>query len=264
MSRHDPDDLMSDREGATPWSSMDDADRRRFVRSHARRLRDSPPDQIVAWAVKQFGDHLGFMTSLGFGGLVLIDLLRRRLPVVHACFVDTGAHFDETLELLERVRTWSESDGSGRVCFTVLRPTVSSESLIKLAGSPPWQHSPDVCCRLRKVEPMRAVLPTREAWMSALRREQGGSRMTTEVVRLDAGGAPRIHPLAFWRSAQCWDYIRSRGIPYNPLHDCGYSSVGCVHCTVPVIAGEGERTGRWVATDKTECGLHTLAPEPGA
>lgn len=232
------------------------AERAGNVAIAAGALRGREPGGVVAWAVETFGAGLGFTTGLGFGGVVLLDLLRRRQSLVEAFFIDTGNHFDETLELLHRLEAWGEDGSGGRVRFTVLRPEVSAERVAELAGSPPWQADPDLCCRLRKIEPMERVLATRDAWLSALRRDQGGARAAVEAVRLDARGVLKIHPLAGWTAERCWEHIRANRLPYNPLHDCGYRSVGCVHCTVPVGAAEAERAGRWAGRGKTECGLH--------
>ncbi len=231
-------------------------ERARHAALAARMLDGREPDEIVAWAAATFGARLGFTTGLGFGGVVLLDLLRRHMPVVEVFFIDTGNHFDETLELLHRLEAWGEGPGGGRVRFTMVRSHRSDEEVVRLAGSPPWLANPDLCCRLRKVEPMERVTPTRDAWLSALRRDQGGSRAAVDVVRIDARGVLKIHPLARWTADRCWQHIRTHGLPYNPLHDCGYRSVGCVHCTVPVGTGEQERAGRWAGTGKTECGLH--------
>ena len=223
----------------------------------ARLLDGQEPGEVIAWATGTFGARLGFTTALGYGGIVLLDLLRRRLPLVEAHFIDTGHHFDETIELLRRIEAWSGADGAGRIRFIILRADVSDEEVVRAAGSPPWKANPDLCCRLRKVEPFQRIIHTRDAWLSAMRRDQADSRARIDVVRLDRRGILKIHPLADWTAARCWDYIRAHGLPYNPLHDCGYPSVGCTHCTVPVYTGEHERAGLWASIAKTECGLHT-------
>ncbi|MFG0284871.1 MAG: phosphoadenylyl-sulfate reductase [Phycisphaerales bacterium JB039] len=233
------------------------AQRAARVAEAARQLEGREPGEIIDWALGIFGAGLGFTTALGYGGIVLLDLLRRRTGLVEAHFIDTGHHFDETIELLGRIEAWSDAAGAGRIRFIILRPEVSDEDVVRAAGSPPWKVNPDVCCRLRKVEPLQRIIHTRDAWLSALRRDQAQSRAQIDVVRLDGRGVLKIHPLAGWTARQCWDYIGAHGLPYNPLHDCGYPSVGCTHCTVPVYAGEHERTGRWASIGKTECGLHT-------
>ncbi len=231
----------------------DHPDRARHVARAAAALAGREPADVIDWAAATFADRLGVTTGLGYSGVVLLDLLLRRLPSVEACFIDTGCHFDETIDLLRRLERW----GGGRLRFNVLRTALTDEQIRARAGAPPWRADPDLCCRLRKVEPMERVVATRDAWCSALRRDQGPSRTSLAPVRLDARGVLRIHPLAAWSAERCWAHIRARSLPYNPLHDCGYPSVGCIHCTVPVHTGEHERTGRWASTPKTECGLHT-------
>lgn len=232
-------------------------DRSRHAARAARLLEGREPDDIVAWSIDTFGHRLGFTTALGYAGIVLLDLLRRRLALVEAHFIDTRCHFDETIDLLRRLEAWGEATPGGRVRFITLQSHLSDEQIAERAGAPPWQSNPDLCCRLRKVEPLARVLPTRDAWLSALRRDQSGSRASIEPVQLDTRGTLKIHPLATWTAAQCWDHIHANNIPYNPLHDCGYPSIGCMHCTVPIHTGEHERAGRWAGTGKTECGIHT-------
>jgi phosphoadenosine phosphosulfate reductase len=134
----------------------------------------------------------------------------------------------------------------------------------RLFGPELWRRDPDACCRLRKVEPMRAALAGVDVWVTGLTRSQSASRATLEVVAWDwQYQLVKVNPLATWTRAQVYDYVRRREVPYNELHERGYPSIGCTHCTVAVPGnelGEYSREGRWTGEHKTECGLHRITP----
>ncbi len=211
-------------------------------------LREAAPEAILAWAVRTFGERLVLTLSFGGPGVALAHMLRQleaRVPVV---FLDTRMLFPETYAFRDEF--------AARYGLTVL--TASPEE----DPGPLYRTDPDACCRIRKVEPMRRVLARYDAWVSALRRDQSAARAGTEVVEHDVvDGRPlvRIHPLAFWSRAQVWDYLVRHGVPYHPLLDRGYTSLGCWPCTRSTAAGEDERAGRWSGRAKTECGLHTFS-----
>ena len=120
-----------------------------------------------------------------------------------------------------------------------------------------WERQPDVCCQLRKVEPLREMLSGLRAWITAIRREQTPARADARVVERDRKfDVVKINPLAGWSSRDVWRYIKEHDVPYSPLYDLGYSSIGCRPCTTLVQIGETERAGRWRGFTKTECGLH--------
>jgi len=124
-------------------------------------------------------------------------------------------------------------------------------------GEKLWERDPDLCCRLRKVEPLKEMLTGLQAWVTAIRREQSVTRANTKVVERDAKfGLIKINPLAVWSKRDVWRYILEHNVPYNPLYDLGYSSIGCTPCTTPVQINEDQRAGRWRGFQKTECGLH--------
>jgi phosphoadenosine phosphosulfate reductase len=167
-------------------------------------------------------------------------------------FLDTGYLFEETLAF--------RRDFAARYGLNVIDVQPEHDP------GPLYLTDPDRCCSIRKVEPMARVLPGYDAWASAIRRDQGASRAHTEVVEYhEADGHPlvRVHPLAYWERADVWRYILERGVPYNPLLDAGYSSLGCWPCTRKTGTGEAERAGRWSGTAKTECGLHTSLRSAG-
>ncbi len=221
------------------------------VEEAAAALDGKSVDEILDWAFGVFGDRLGMMTALGYSGIILLDFLRKRKPDMEIFTIDTGHLFQETIELRDRLeREWG-------IRFRVLEPVTTMEQLVELVGPDPWTLNPDLCCHYRKVEPLLRVIHERDAWLSAIRRDQSISRADADVVEMDGRGVIKVQPLVAWTFDRAWDYIRSNNIPYNPLHDQGYPSVGCVHCTSPVKPGEHERAGRWNSQPKLECGIHT-------
>jgi phosphoadenosine phosphosulfate reductase len=221
------------------------------VEEAATTLEGKSIDEILGWAFATFGDRLGFMTALGYSGLILMDFVRRHRPDMEIFTIDTGHLFPETIELRERLaREWG-------IRFTILRPLMTMEQLEQIVGPNPWSVNPDLCCHYMKVEPLLRVIHTRDAWLSAVRRDQSSTRADSDVVEMDGRGVIKIQPMVSWTFEQAWDYIRSHKVPYSPLHDRGYPSVGCVHCTSPVKPGEHERSGRWNSQPKLECGIHT-------
>lgn len=234
---------------------LDDA-RLRWAGEWAARLEHASIDAILTWALETFGDRLGCTTALGYSGLVMLDHLRRLAPDLEIHFIDTRQHFPETLALRDRL-----ADEWG-IRITTLETRFGEAELEDMLGPDPWRTNPDVCCTFRKVLPLLEILPRRDAWLGALRRDQSPTRSRIEVVEVDGRGTLKVQPLAGWTRERCWDYLRERGLPWNPLHDQHYPSVGCTHCTAPVRPGEHERAGRWNSMPKLECGLNLpSAPE---
>lgn len=207
-------------------------------------------EHILCWAFEHFGDQVGMMTALGYSGVVLMDHVRKIRPGFEVVFVDTGFHFPQTLAFLEDLQQRWELN------FNVVQPSLPREQIDSILGPQPWKTNPDLCCHHRKVEPMLRMLPTKAAWLSALRRDQSTSRARLEVVEIDGRGTLKIYPMARWTRDQTWDYIRDNQLPYHPLHDENYPSIGCTHCTAPVAPGQHERAGRWNSMPKLECGIH--------
>jgi phosphoadenosine phosphosulfate reductase len=131
----------------------------------------------------------------------------------------------------------------------------------RVYGPELWKRSPDQCCNLRKVEPLRRKLSELSAWVTSIRRDQTADRAVAGKIEWDERfGLVKINPIVDWSSKQVWQYIREHEIPYNPLHDRGYPSIGCTHCTRAVRLEEDARAGRWPGFSKTECGLHIIQP----
>jgi phosphoadenosine phosphosulfate reductase len=208
-------------------------------------------EQILRWAAHQCGATTILASSFGAEDVVLIDLASR-IGISFPIFtLDTDFLFPETYELISIVEK--------RYSLTVerLRPKLTAEAQANKFGEALWKRSPDQCCEIRKLEPLREKLQSASAWITGIRREQSPTRAYAKKIGWDAKfDLVKISPLADWTEAQVWAYIRSRSVPYNPLHDRNYPSIGCTHCTRPVLPGEDSRAGRWSGFDKTECGLH--------
>jgi phosphoadenosine phosphosulfate reductase len=218
-------------------------------------LEREGPLATLAWAFEEFGETVALATGFGAEGAALIDMAVRVRPQPHAFFVDTGFLFPETHELRRRI------EARYQIEIHAVKPVYSPQEQEDTFGARLWAYDPDFCCSLRKVEPLDAHLEGFLAWITALRRDQTANRNTSRVVEWDAKREiVKINPLAAWSKKQVWDYILANDVPYNSLHDKGYPSIGCTHCTRAVRIGEDERAGRWAGFRKTECGLH-LRPE---
>jgi len=209
------------------------------------------PDVVLRWAAAEFGDEVALATGFGAEGCVLIDVLARASPGTRVFYLDTDLLFPETHDLAERLRA------RYGVRFERRATRLSLAAQAEAYGERLWERDPEECCRLRKVEPLREMLGGLRAWVTAIRREQTPARTGADIVERDAKfGLVKINPLAAWSARDVWKYIFEHDVPYNPLHDLRYTSVGCIPCTTPVRIGEDPRAGRWRGTARTECGLH--------
>jgi phosphoadenosine phosphosulfate reductase len=210
------------------------------------------PREILQWVDQTF-PHGSAVLGTGFGaeGVVLIDLvvsLNRSIPIF---FIDTGVLFPETY----RLRT--EIEKHYGISIQRYAPELSLEQQAMAYGDELWKRDPDLCCALRKVQPLDDALRGRKAWITGVRRSQSTGRRAAQLIEWDAVyQVVKVNPLANLSKEQIWDYIRTHLLLYNPLYDRGYASIGCFHCTSPVREGEDERAGRWRGFQKTECGLH--------
>ncbi|MGQ0639933.1 MAG: phosphoadenylyl-sulfate reductase [Gemmatimonadaceae bacterium] len=204
---------------------------------------------VLAWALATFRGRIALSASFGGGGIVLAHMLSQADRSVPILFLDTGFHFPETIDFSSRF--------AERYSLNVITLTPAT------APQPLYSSDPDRCCTLHKVAPMHRALKALEvvAWVSALRRDQSVTRSEIRVLEqddLDGRELIRIHPLAAWSSSDVREYIRRHELPYHPLLDHGYTSIGCQPCTRPTQLGEHERAGRWSGRAKTECGLHSF------
>jgi phosphoadenosine phosphosulfate reductase len=209
------------------------------------------PEAALGWAVAEFGKDLALATGFGPEGCVLVAMLSRINPGTRIFYLDTELLFPETYALRDQLKA------KYGVRFE-RRATLSLSEQATAYGERLWEREPDLCCHLRKVEPLRQMLDGLDAWVTAIRRDQSPTRAQSGIVELDEKfGLVKINPLAGWSTRDVWSYITRNKVPYNPLHDRGYPSIGCVPCTSPVQIGETPRAGRWRGTCKTECGIHT-------
>jgi len=209
------------------------------------------PEKILEKAVEII-PNLALASSFGAEDMVLLDVLMKVSPSTKVFYLDTQLLFPETYELIERAVQ--------RYGIPNLVQVKSSLSLNRQAqeyGDELWKTSPDRCCNLRKVQPLTDILATLDGWVTGIRRNQTANRANAQVFEEDQKfQLIKVNPLVRWTHEDVWDYIHSHSVPYNPLHEAGYPSIGCVHCTLPVKPGEDPRSGRWAGQTKTECGLH--------
>lgn len=203
-------------------------------------FESAPASKIVRWAVDRFGDDLCIAAS--FQDAVLIDVATRVKPDIEVVFIDTLDHFAETYETVERVR--SRYDLNLRI-IRVPEPEIPFHLV-----------DPVRCCSDAKVAALDEALRGRRAWLSGLRRVEAETRAGAPIVSLDRRGLVKVNPLATWTDLDVSGYVATNDVPYNPLLDQGYPSIGCAPTTKPIAPGAGPRSGRWAGTDKTECGIH--------
>jgi len=218
----------------------------------SRSLEGREPAEIIAWAAERYGQKLTMATAFGPEGCLIIHWLATVAPNTFVFNLDTGYQFAETLELRDRLaRRYG-------IEVSLERPETTVEEYEQLHGGPLHQTDPSRCCADRKLAVIRRVLTRFDAWMSGIRRDQSPDRALAPIVGWDHKfNVVKISPLANWTKARVWDAIVREDIPYNPLHDQGYISIGCWPCTRAITFGEDERAGRWSGTAKTECGLHS-------
>ena len=148
-----------------------------------------------------------------------------------------------------------------------VRPELNVAEYETEHGGPLYEHRPDQCCFDRKVLPLRDKLCDLDCWLTGVRREQSKARAGVGILELyvfDAASGRdivKLNPMANWSRQAVWNYLREHKIPYNPLVDQGYRSIGCAPCTVKTAKGENERAGRWTGFNKVECGIHTFMPK---
>ena len=221
----------------------------------------APLAEVLRWVWEKFDARAAIGTSFQGAGLVMIDHALKaglRFPVFT---LDTGLLFPETVELKARLeKHWG-------IVIEGLQPEFSVERQAVEYGAELWKKAPDVCCTLRKVVPLQKKLSQLAVWITGVRRQQSDTREGTQILELYHFDVLRdlyilkANPMAGWSRNAVWEYIKAEGIPYNPLHDRGYRSIGCQPCTRPTDRDENERAGRWTGFDKAECGIHTFLGE---
>jgi len=211
--------------------------------------------RTLAWAFDTFGNNVAISSAFGAEGMVLIDMAARLHKDFRLFTIDTEFLFPETYSLMDRIE---ERYG---IAIEKAFPAQSPEEQARANGEALWSRNPDLCCNLRKVEPLRRKLGELSAWITSIRRDQTATRVSAHRIEWDANfGLVKINPIVDWTAKQVWRYIHDHDVPYNQLHDQDYPSIGCTHCTRAVRAGEDPRAGRWPGFAKTECGLHIIRP----
>ena len=216
---------------------------------------DAP--EVLQWAFDSFGSRVQMASGFGVEGMVLIDIATRINPALHVFTIDTDFLFPETYDLIEKV------EKRYGIQVERVRSRLTPQDQEEIYGPALWSTNPDQCCALRKVEPLKEKLAKLRAWITAIRRDQTVFRASAQKIEWDRKfRLVKINPIADWTTKDVWNYVHEHNVPYNPLHDFNYPSIGCMHCTRAVRPGEDPRSGRWSGTGKTECGLHL--PDPPA
>ena len=223
---------------------------------NSNRLESASPDEIIGWAVARFGDRLTMGTAFGPEGMTILARLARIAPDVSVFNLDTGYQFQETLDLRDEV------ERRYGINVALMKPEISVEEYEAKHGGPVYKTNPNQCCHDRKILVIQKAIIGKHAWISAIRRDQSPDRARAPIVGWDKKfNLVKVNPLANTTKADIWKYITENDVPYNPLHDQGYPSIGCQPCTRPVLFGGDDREGRWNGFEKTECGLHSLEPD---
>ena len=231
------------------------------VRALDQEFNRQRTEDILGWAWERFGARAAIGTSFQGAGLVMIHLATQHHLPFPVFTLDTGLLFPETVALKKRLE-----DFFG-LRIESLEPDVTVEEQADINGPELWKRDPDLCCTIRKVMPLRDKLCDLDCWLTGLRRQQSNTRAAIGVVELyafDEGSGRdivKLNPMANWTRDAVWKYLREHRIPYNPLVDQGYGSIGCQPCTRRTTNGENERAGRWTGFNKVECGIHTFMPK---
>ncbi|HWF79649.1 MAG TPA: phosphoadenylyl-sulfate reductase [Streptosporangiaceae bacterium] len=216
----------------------------------AEALEGASAAEVIMWASRTFGDKLCITSSMT--DAVIVDLVSREVPGIDVLFLDTGYHFAETIGTRDAVSVVYPVN-----VINVTPSTTVQEQDAEL-GPKLYARNPDLCCYLRKVVPLEQSLEPYDAWITGVRREETGARTDTKVVQWDARRQMvKVNPIVDWTQQDVDDYIAKNGVLVNPLVYDGYPSIGCRTCTARVNPGDDPRSGRWVGTAKTECGIHT-------
>jgi phosphoadenosine phosphosulfate reductase len=231
------------------------------VQDLEREFGRQPTQEILRWAWERFGTRAAIGTSFQGAGLVMLHLAKQHGLPFPVFTLDTGLLFPETVALKKRLEDYFGFK------IESLEPDITVEEQADINGPELWKHNPDLCCTIRKVLPLRDKLADLNCWITGLRRQQSDTRAGIGILEVyafdEATGRDivKLNPMANWTREAVWDYLHKHKIPYNPLQDQGYRSIGCQPCTRRIIDGENERAGRWTGFNKVECGIHTFLPK---
>lgn len=212
------------------------------------------PWDVLTYALTHYSQALILACSFGAEDVALVDMIHKIDPRTPLFYLDTDFLFPETYEARDRVVA---KYGLLPAQVIQVKSSLTPDQQAAQYGDALWLREPDQCCNLRKVQPLTQILSGYAAWVTGIRRDQGPTRTNAGLVEWDHKfGLIKFNPLAKWTAADVWTYIRLHDVPYNALHDRNYPSIGCTHCTAPVLPGDDSRSGRWKNFGKTECGLH--------
>ncbi|KII00381.1 phosphoadenosine phosphosulfate reductase [Streptomonospora alba] len=215
----------------------------------AAELEDASAQEIIRWASETFGDRLCMTSSMA--DALMIDLASKVVPGIDVIFLDTGYHFAETIGTRDAV------EAVYPINLINAEPQRSVAEQDRDLGPRLYGRNPNICCYLRKVEPLQRALEPYEAWLTGVRRDEAVTRRGTKVVQWDRRRKMvKVNPIARWTKEDVDTYIEEKSVLVNPLQYDGYPSIGCAPCTRQVAEGEDPRSGRWAGMSKTECGIH--------
>ena len=235
----------------TPTSTHRSADElRALAESGAALLGEASADEVVAWVAANFSTDAAAV-ACSMADAVLPHAVSRQLPGVDVLFLDTGYHFAETHTTRDDVARLLPV----RIVDVLPESTVAEQDAAH--GAQLFARDPNLCCALRKVEPLHRALGGYEVWFTGVRRDEAPTRANTPLIVWDErNGLVKVNPFAAWSFEDILDYAGTHNVPVNPLMAQGYPSIGCAPCTKPVAEGDDPRSGRWASLAKTECGLH--------
>lgn len=218
--------------------------------SLAEQLESMTAHGVLEWAFEQFGQDMYIACSFQKTSSVVMEIATSINPQARVFYLDTDVLFPETYETRDRLAERFNVDFERWHNITI-------EEQAEMYGDKLWNRDPDACCGLRKVEPMRRALSTVDAWVAGVRRADSATRAKTRKLAWDKKfNIWKLNPIADWSERDVWNHLSKHDVPYNPLHDQGYPSIGCTHCTRPVVPGQSARDGRWSGSGKTECGIN--------
>jgi phosphoadenosine phosphosulfate reductase len=217
------------------------------------------PETVLEWAIERFSPRIGVSTAFQIDGVAIIDMAYRIDPEIRIFSVDTGRLPAQTHELIAQLR-----ERYPGLNLEVLAPEQEHvQRMVERKGLDLFRESVEnrlLCCNVRKVRPLTRHLGTLDAWITGLRRDQWATRTNIRKVEIDHdhGAIVKLNPLAEWTKDEVWDYVRGNEVPYHPLYDRGYTSIGCAPCTRAIRPGEADRAGRWwwESNAPKECGIH--------
>jgi phosphoadenosine phosphosulfate reductase len=222
---------------------------RSLAEQAAEQLEEASAEEVIHWATDTFGDRICVTSSMT--DAVIIHLASSVKPGIDVVFLDTGYHFAETIGTRDAVQAVYPVNV---VNVTPSRTVAEQDAEL---GPRLYGRNPDLCCYLRKVEPLERALKDYDAWFTGVRRDETASRHDAKVVEWDEKRKMiKVNPIVRWTGQEVDDYIATHGVLVNPLVYDGYPSIGCRTCTSRVEAGADPRSGRWAGSGKTECGLH--------